>query len=386
MPLPLIPIIIAATAIIAGCKGEETKTSAARKGFVDGLDSMDRDRWEKSNGWSNGDPFYCGWRSDHVTFADGKMALTLDNAKSADKPYTSGEFRTSEFYGYGTLEASIRAASGEGVVAASLFFHTGPYDKNPHDEIDVEIIKGKLQVNYYVNGKGGNEKVIELGFDPSRAFHAYKIDWRPDSIIWYVDDKEVHRVNASAGPLPKTPGRIIMNLWPGTGVDNWLGKFEYRAPLIAEYDWIKYTPFSGTVVEPAAKTKIPGQTMLAEAIEGAFPFNGAQAAVLKNGINFSAKNANDPGLTMPLKKGTSGKLSFEHAGTVRNEWGDGFFSVLFIGAGEKLLQRKDLEIKADVQKAELDIPEGTVKINLMTVGKSSADVQLTNVVVKEKKD
>ncbi len=34
----------------------------------------------------------------------------------------------------------------------------------------------------------------------------------------------------------------MMNLWPGTGVDEWLGAFDGRTPLTAEYKYIKYYP------------------------------------------------------------------------------------------------------------------------------------------------
>ncbi|MCX5749984.1 MAG: family 16 glycosylhydrolase [Candidatus Saganbacteria bacterium] len=222
---------------------EKSRSSMSGPVIDDGLDRFDRDIWSKAHGWANGAPFNNGWRSDHVAFENGRMVLTLDNTASSGKPYTSGEYRTKDFYGYGTLEASIKAAAGEGIMGGSLFFCTGPYDNNPWDEIDIEIIKGKMQVNYITNGNGNNERTIELGFDPSKAFHTYKIEWRPDMIIWSVDEKEVHRENGSRSPLPKTPGRIIANLWTGKDVDGWLGKFEYRSPLRAEYDWIKYTPF-----------------------------------------------------------------------------------------------------------------------------------------------
>ncbi len=172
------------------------------------------------------------------------MILTLDNTPSSGKPYTSGEYRTNAFYGYGTLEASIQAAVADGIVGGSLFFYTGPSDGNPWDEIDIEFVKGNLQTNYFTNGTGGHEKIIQLGFDPSKNFHTYKIEWRPDMIIWSVDGISVNSEDGSRGALPVTPGRIMANLWPGIGEDAWLGTFNYTKPITVEYDWIKYTPYS----------------------------------------------------------------------------------------------------------------------------------------------
>ena len=35
----------------------------------------------------------------------------------------------------------------------------------------------------------------------------------------------------------------MMNLWPGTGVDSWLGQFRYSGQRTATYDWVKYTRY-----------------------------------------------------------------------------------------------------------------------------------------------
>jgi beta-glucanase (GH16 family) len=221
---------------------------AAGGTFFDGLDFHDGTRWHKADGWTNGNPFNVGWRADHVTFANGFMSLRLDNVPCpsgcSGKPYASGEYRTNQFYGYGKYEARFKAAKGSGLVTG-FFTYAGPADGLPHDEIDVEILgkdTTKLQVNYFVNGTGGHEAMIDLGFDAAAGYHNYAIVWSANSIKWYVDDKLVHMVLASScTPMPATPGRIMVNLWPGVGVDSWLGPFNYTGtPIQAHFDWIQY--------------------------------------------------------------------------------------------------------------------------------------------------
>lgn len=216
--------------------------------FFDGLDSYNSARWYESDGWTNGNPFNVGWRSDHVAFASGIMSLRLDNATCTSgcsgKPYASGEYRTNDFYGYGKFETRLKAAKGSGLVT-SFFTYSGPSDGLPHDEIDVEILgkdTTKMQINYFVNDAGGHEQMIDLGFDASAGYHNYAIVWTSGAIKWYVDDHLVYMVSASAcTPLPSTPGRIMVNLWAGTGVDGWLGPFTYPgAPIYAQYDWVQY--------------------------------------------------------------------------------------------------------------------------------------------------
>ncbi len=210
--------------------------------FFEPLDTYDSVRWQKADGWTNGAPFNCGWRADHVTMAGGGMTLTLDNstcsAGCSGKPYASGEYRTRDVYGYGKFETRLKAAKGSGVVTG--FF---TYNDNPWHEIDVEILgkdTTRLQTNYFTDGVGGHETVILLGFDAAADFHNYAIVWDPGSIKWYVDDVLVHTETGSRGPLPTVPGKIMVNLWPGIGVDGWLGPFSYTGPLTAEFRWIQY--------------------------------------------------------------------------------------------------------------------------------------------------
>ena len=81
-----------------------------------------------------------------------------------------------------------------------------------------------------------------MGFDASAALHTYGIEYRATSINWYVDGVLVHTENGSRGALPSHTMKLMMNLWPGIGVDSWLGAFTYTGPLYAQADWLKYTP------------------------------------------------------------------------------------------------------------------------------------------------
>lgn len=212
-----------------------TRTSA----LLEPMDSFDSAGWEKAD-WTNGSMFNCGWKPDHVSFSDGKLVLALDDTPSYGRPYSSGEYRTRDTFGYGTFEVRMMAARGSGTVS-SFFLYTG----TPWDEIDVEILgkdTTKVQFNYFVGSTGGHEKVIDLGFDAAADYHTYAFEWQPDAIRWYVDGELKHEVTGTPSTLPSHAMQIMMNLWPGTGVDGWLGPFSYGGPLFARYDSVKYTP------------------------------------------------------------------------------------------------------------------------------------------------
>ena len=201
--------------------------------------------FEAANGWCNGSMFNVTWRSSNVTFENNNMQLIIDHdaVPVNGVPYSGGEFRSTDFYSYGRYEVCMKAIRNDGVVS-SFFTYTGPSDNNPWDEIDIEIL-GKdttqVQFNYFTNGQGNHEYMHDLGFDASEDFHTYAFEWHEDRIVWFVDGVEVHSADAD---IPVTESKIMMNAWCGKGVDGWLNAFDdTTVPLIAEYQWIKFTPF-----------------------------------------------------------------------------------------------------------------------------------------------
>ncbi len=192
-----------------------------------------------SDGWTNGSCFDCGWYKQNTSFKDNVLNLTIDKDNTGKYNYSGGEYRTNDFYHYGYYETSMQAIKNDGVVS-SFFTYTGPSDNNPWDEVDIEILgkdTTKVQFNYYTNGVGNHEYMYDLGFDASEGFHTYGFDWQADHITWYVDGKAVY---TAYNNIPTTPGKIMMNVWPGTGVDDWLSSFNGNTPLTARYQWVTY--------------------------------------------------------------------------------------------------------------------------------------------------
>lgn len=192
-----------------------------------------------SDGWGNGSCFDCGWYKKNTSFANNALNLTIDKDTSGNYNYSGAEYRTNDFYHYGYYETSMQAIKNDGVVS-SFFTYTGPSDNNPWDEIDIEILgkdTTKVQFNYYTNGSGNHEYLYDLGFDASEGFHKYGFDWQADHITWYIDGEAVYTAYQN---IPSTPGKIMMNVWPGIGVDEWLKPFNGNTPLTARYEWVTY--------------------------------------------------------------------------------------------------------------------------------------------------
>jgi len=249
----LIGIVVASISACAiapvGDVSEKTagdKVSAQNVTLWEPMDSYNTAIWQESN-WANGGMFNCGWSPDHISFANSVMTIKLDNVSTFGKPYTSGEYSTLATYSYGTFEVNMKSASASGIVS-SFFTYTG----SPWDEIDCEILgknTSQIQFNFFVGGVGGHEHVYNLGFDSSLLYHKYKIEYGNGYINWYVDGTWVWGVNntglnlPNGAALPSHAQKIYMNLWPGTGVDSWLGAFSYSGPLYAYYDYVNYVGF-----------------------------------------------------------------------------------------------------------------------------------------------
>ncbi len=236
-------LIAAAGIMLANAVSAGAAPAYSGEYFGIGFDWHESDKMEISDGWSNGGMFDCTWRRSNVSFSGGKMNLSITGNRWSG--YNGGEYRTRQTFGFGMYDVSMKPIKNDGVVS-SFFTYTGPSDGTVWDEIDIEFLgkdTTKVQFNYYTRGVGNHEYVYNLGFDASQSFHQYGFYWDSQSITWYVDKKPVYTATRD---IPQTPGRIMMNAWNGTGVDEWLKRYNGVAPLTAQYDWISYSkPKSG---------------------------------------------------------------------------------------------------------------------------------------------
>jgi beta-glucanase (GH16 family) len=236
--------------------------ASATMSIHDSMMSLDTSTWRMSDSWNNGAPFQVGWRSDHVDIytdpqtSAKQLRLRLDDvpcatnaALCANQSYASGEYSSVSLLPYGRVTFTAQAAKNPGIITG-LFLYTGQSDGQPHDEIDIEFLGNdstKVQLNYFVNGVGGHEVLIQLGFDASLAQHRYSIAWKDTAIDWYVDDVLVHSVTGRN--LPMHDMRIFSNLWATVGVDTWAGAFVYpKTPIYAYIDSIDYDPLAIAVM------------------------------------------------------------------------------------------------------------------------------------------
>jgi endo-1,3-1,4-beta-glycanase ExoK len=248
-----------AASVIAASSGasQGAEEAAARKpggaqeahgaSFVENFKSLSKLRWYQSNSWANGDHQGCIWSNRNIRLTkQNALELLLTDRPAKERKYTCAEIQTHDRFGYGTYEVRMRAARAPGVISA-FFTYIGPMpDEVPHHEIDFEFIgkdTGKVQLNSYADGKGGNEHWVDLGFDAAGNMADYAFEWLPDRIRWFVNGKQVHEAARVDGkPFPSEPQKIMLSIWNGQGLDDWTGPFAYPGkPLAAAFERVAFT-------------------------------------------------------------------------------------------------------------------------------------------------
>ena len=198
---------------------------------------------------ANENSFYSvDWKRENITGDTDGISLSLKRDATIPRGYSGGELKTKDVYGYGTYEAIMRPARGSGVVSA-FFTYTGPYNGNPHDEIDFEFLGSDLTqvyLNYWRNGKTGDDQTIDLGFDAGAEPHLYAFEWREDGIVWKVDGKVIHQTPPGDAYIPRTFGHAFFSIWTGTErVQAWHGPPTFEDGTQADVSCFSFVPQGG---------------------------------------------------------------------------------------------------------------------------------------------
>ncbi|KAG0255695.1 hypothetical protein BGZ95_005702, partial [Linnemannia exigua] len=151
------------------------------------------------------------------------------------KPYSCGQMvNRNRGIGYGKYSIDMIPTDVVGHVTAFFLITHGATPNGEGSEIDIELTGLNSTVVWLNIWKGaiGHPVKIPLGFDASKGWHNYAIEWQPGFIAWSVDGKEVLRrtdVETTDPRLPEVEYRLSMNSWTHDVADHWAGKFEWPA-------------------------------------------------------------------------------------------------------------------------------------------------------------
>jgi endo-1,3-1,4-beta-glycanase ExoK len=224
---------------LAQAQGPDGATGTS---FVENFDRIDPSIWYVSNGWNNGGHQNCTWSKKQVTVEGGMLQLGFAQEKSKDRDYACGEIQSKARFGYGTYEVRMKTATGPGLNSA-FFTYIGPTDKKPWDEIDFEVLgknTAQVQVNQYVNGKGGNEKLIPVAGGADKGFNDYAFIWEENRLRYFVNGQLVQEVT-DRSKLPSNAQKIFISLWGTDTLKQWMGTLAYTGPATLTVDRVAFT-------------------------------------------------------------------------------------------------------------------------------------------------
>lgn len=146
--------------------------------------------------------------------------------------FEGGEIQSVEVMPYGMYEAKLKLPNVPSSITG-FFLYTAP---DYYHEIDIEIQNDPRGVYYlttYANGKVSNSFEGNLGFDPTAAFHTYRIVYSKTGVSYYIDQKLIKKWTKN---LPEKPMHLMLNAWYPTWLKGSSATGEEE--LLAE--WIRY--------------------------------------------------------------------------------------------------------------------------------------------------
>ena len=218
-------------------------------------------------GWGNSEEqYYVNTRKTSATDGNGKMVFTASKisyeSASSDK-YFPYKFKSARIYTkgkvsfkYGRMEARIKLPAGVGTWPAFWLLGTDISTNTWPDcgEIDIMEAKGSLPSTTFGTihgpgyfGGGGISGGTTLPAPLSENYHVYAIEWKPNSIEWYIDDLLFHSITKEqVQPNEWVFNKkyfLILNLAMG-GL--FTGEIDPELEESKMYiDWIRYSKIDG---------------------------------------------------------------------------------------------------------------------------------------------
>lgn len=183
--------------------------------FSDEFDgaALDTDVWYCENGtgsnygltdWGNNEKQY--YLEDNARIDDGNLVITAIAETERNKNYTSARINTKESFGqtYGRFEARIKLPSGQGLWPAFWLMPVSSLYGTWAASGEIDIMEANCaNVNqttcalHYGGTSPYNEYVANTNsVSDITDYHVYAIEWKAETIDWYIDDVKVYTVSA----------------------------------------------------------------------------------------------------------------------------------------------------------------------------------------------
>ncbi len=192
-------------------------------------------------------------------------------SKALDQPYLSGVITSYDAFKftYGYVEARAKVPYGKGLWPAFWLLNAYYVDDEP--EIDImEFIGDDQDVVYHTYHYYDSNDVLRstksaptVGVDYTADFHTYAVEWKPGTLVFYVDGVEQHRIvdpKVSQQEMYVIANTAIGGWWPGSPDETTPFPAKYQIDYIRVYQ--KTTPFNDVVLDDSTSSVPPAANVL----------------------------------------------------------------------------------------------------------------------------
>ncbi|MBK5245470.1 MAG: glycoside hydrolase family 16 protein [Eubacteriaceae bacterium] len=189
----------------------------------DNFDNLDENVWlvsDSSLGRSK-------LKSDNVSVSNGELSIEIPG-----NSLNGGEIYTQELKGYGAFETRMKLPNAPSSITGFFLYKAPDY----FYEIDIEVYNqpdGTLLLTTYADGEKKNTYVGNQGFDPTKGFHDYRIEYDENQVSFYIDSVFV---KSWSDGFPKEGMYLMINSW----FPKWLDGVSPKETQILRVDWVRY--------------------------------------------------------------------------------------------------------------------------------------------------
>ena len=254
--------IVLFAALMTGC----SKTNDRELIWSDEFDTNgapDSTKWDydlgdgcPNCGWGNNEQQYYTRNQSNVRIENGGLLIEAKKEEMNGKPYTSTRLvsRKKGDWLYGRVEVKAKLPSGKGTWPAIWMLPTewkyggwpasGEIDIMEHVGFDPGVIHGTLHTETYNFQKQTQREGKITIPDCTTTFHVYAIEWTPDRIDFFVDEKQYHSVIKNPGDDYKAwpfdqKFHLILNIAVGGNWGGQQGIDDSIWPQRMEVDWVR---------------------------------------------------------------------------------------------------------------------------------------------------
>lgn len=261
-----------------------------------------------ASGFGNNE-WQCYTEGNKNAFLDGKGNLIIEARKEKTtapdgkvSDYSSARLKTELSFSqaYGRFEARLKMPKGKGIWPAFWMLGSnhrevgwprcGEIDIMEYLGHEVDTTHGTIHGPGY-SGAGGVSKGTKHSAPLTDGFHVYAVEWEPEEIRWYLDDKLFHTFKPNSIGINDwvfdKPQFIILNLavggnWPGYPDEHTTFPQQYIIDYVRAYKDVNLVVDKEGIAKRDAErkkngpkydypgaAKLPGNIVLADFVPGA---------------------------------------------------------------------------------------------------------------------